>query len=63
MPVSNTRIPLRYLLCLLSVDLQMEMYKGAPYLKFLPLPKKLKGNKYWNEGLEKEREMEQERAR
>jgi hypothetical protein len=51
------------MLCLLEKDLQIKMYKVAPYLKFLPLPKKLKGNKYWDEGLEQEREMEQERAR
>jgi hypothetical protein len=50
-------------LCLLFVDLQMEMYKVAPYLKFLPLPKKLEGNRYWDEGLEQEKEMDLERAR
>lgn len=51
------------MLCLLEKDLQINMYKVAPYLKFLPLPKKLKGNKYWDEGLEMEKEIEQERAR
>ncbi|TVY73255.1 FAD-dependent monooxygenase paxM, partial [Lachnellula suecica] len=44
-------------------NMQTYMYTSAPYLKFLPLPKRLAGNKYWNEGLAAGEEMDLSRAR
>lgn len=44
-------------------DLQTTLLIKAPYLKFLPLPKRLDGNGFWKEGLEEEREAEMERAK
>jgi hypothetical protein len=34
------------------IDIQMELYKTAPYLEFLPLPKRIEENETWKEGIE-----------
>jgi hypothetical protein len=31
----------------------MELYKTAPYLEFLPLPKRTEGYEMWKEGVER----------
>jgi hypothetical protein len=31
----------------------MELYKTAPYLEFLPLPKRIEENETWKEGVER----------
>jgi hypothetical protein len=35
------------------IDIQMELYKTAPYLEFLPLPKRIEGYEMWKEGVER----------
>jgi hypothetical protein len=35
------------------IEIQMELYKTAPYLEFLPLPKRIEGHELWKEGVER----------
>jgi hypothetical protein len=35
------------------IEIQMELYKTAPYLEFLPLPKRIEENETWKEGVER----------
>ena len=35
------------------IEIQTELCKTAPYLEFLPLPKRVEENKTWKEGLER----------
>lgn len=42
-----------FVILLTRKDIQTEMYQTAPYLNFLPLPKHVKENELWKEGLKR----------
>jgi hypothetical protein len=35
------------------IEIQIELHKTAPYLEFLPLPKRIEGYEMWKEGVER----------